>query len=278
MLRESPAGPFTRVEVARTWGGRALYRVSAYLVGDTLVDSGCPAAAGELVAWCRDRGVRRVVHTHHHEDHVGGDARLVRELGVEILAPALTVPILADFYRLPVYRGVVWGRPDGVAATPLGEEVLIGAYRCRVVPTPGHASDHVCFFSPDEGWMFTGDLYVSPRVRYLRSVEDAPTVLRSLRRLRKLRPDTLVCSHAGVVKNGSTALDRRIADWEGIARNARELAEMGWGLRRITRKLLGREGLMTWVSGGEFAKINLIRSLLGSEGGDQHHAVAEEVA
>ena len=95
--------------MARGFGGRTLHSVSAYLLGDTLIDSGCPATADELTDFCRRRGVRRIVHTHHHEDHTGGDAALVAQLGLEVWAPPRTVPILASFYRLPWYRRLVWG-------------------------------------------------------------------------------------------------------------------------------------------------------------------------
>ena len=262
MLRTSTHGPLTRIQLLPTAFGRPMYQVAAYLLGDTLIDSGCPRTARELLAWCRGRGVRRIVHTHHHEDHAGADALLVRELGVEVLAPPRTACILADYYRIPLYRRVVWGQPKSVAAGVVGGEVTVGSRSFRVIPTPGHAADHVCLFDPDEGWLFAGDLYISPRVLYLRRAEDAWTHLASLRRVLELGPRLLVCSHAGVIEDATGALERRIAHWEGLAGRARELAGEGLSLRAITRTLLGREGWMTWISGGDFAKINLIRSLL----------------
>src|SRR5690348_10948687 len=92
-----------RLVLARTVAGRPLYLVAAYALGDTLIDSGPPATARELLAWCRQHGIRRVLHTHQHEDHVGGSWLLARELGVEVLAPAATLPVLHRPYRLPLY-------------------------------------------------------------------------------------------------------------------------------------------------------------------------------
>lgn len=262
MFRTSVWGPVTRIEMARSVAGRPLHTVSAFLLGDTLIDSGCPASAWRLSEWARERGVRRVVHTHHHEDHCGGDAALGRLGRVEILAPPRTVPILGDFYRLPVYRRLVWGQPRSVRAAPMGDEVEIGGTRFRVVPTPGHASDHVCLFDPVRRWLFTGDLFIHRRVRYLRSVEDASRMLRSLEEIRRLEPSVLLCSHAGVVEEAPAALDDRIAHWRGLAAAARGMAENGEDPRGITRRLLGREGPMTWISVGDFSKVNLVRSLL----------------
>ncbi len=264
MFRTSVWGPVTRIEMARSVAGRPLHTVSAYLLGDTLVDSGCPASARRLAEWAHGRGVRRVVHTHHHEDHCGGDAALGLLGDVEILAPPRTVPILGDFYRLPTYRRLVWGQPRSVGSIPMGEEVGIGGTPFRVVPTPGHAADHVCLFDPVRRWLFTGDLFIHRRVRYLRSVEDAWRMLRSLEEVRRLGPKVLLCSHAGVVTDAGAALDDRIAHWRGLADAARRLADGGAGPRAVTRRLLGREGPMTWISVGDFSKVNLVRSLLAS--------------
>jgi len=266
MLQASQHGPFTRISMPRTYLGYTLHGVSAYLFEDTLVDSGCPATARQLADWCDGRGIQRVVHTHHHEDHSGGDFELVRRFGVEVLAPPRTVPILQRYYRLPRYRAVVWGQPRDVDATPIGDRVDIGSHSFEVIPTPGHAADHVCLFEPFEGWLFSGDLFISPRVRYIRVSEDAGTILESLRRMLQFEPRLLLCSHAGFVDNACDALEQRIEDWERLADRAAAMADLGASAGAISRRLLGREGLMMMISGGDFSKTNLIRSLLEPSG------------
>ncbi len=266
MLRTSRFGPLIRIELLPTLLGRPVYSVSAYLLGDTLIDSGCRKTAVELAEWCRGRPISRIVHTHHHEDHSGGDRILVDRYGLEVSAPARSVPILERFYPLPLYRRVVWGQPGDVRARALGEAVEIGGAEFRVIPTPGHAADHVCLFDPVRRWVFTGDLFISPSVVYLRRVEDAWRHLESLRTVQELEPRVLICSHAGVVEDASAALTRRMKHWQSVAERAEELVRAGHRPRRVTRELLGREGWMTWISGGEFSKINLIRSLLRRKG------------
>jgi len=183
-------------------------------------------------------------------------------LGLPVAAPPQAVPILAAPPRLAFYRRLIWGQPGGVAARPLGGAVETGRYRFEVIPTPGHCPDHVCFFEPREGWLFSGDLFVHRRVRYLRAGEDALATLRSLRSALELRPRLLICAHAGIVEDACAAIEDKIAYWEGLAGQARTLRGQGLSLRQITSQLLGAEDRMAWATGGHFSKRNLIRSLL----------------
>lgn len=257
----STHGPVTRVQLAATILGRALVGVSAYRLGPLLIDTGLPWTRHRVTAWARENGVERVVLTHHHEDHVGAAAQLAA-LGLPVAAPALALERLARGPRVPLYRYLVWGRPAPFRAQALGERVEVLDYSLRVIPTPGHAFDHVCLYDDDRGWLFGGDLYVHERVKFLRRVEDLALHLDSLRRIAALEPKVLFCAHGGVVPDAAAAIRRKIAFWEDLAGRAHLLAADGWSPRRITRKLLGREGLFTWLSRGDFAKSNLVRALL----------------
>ncbi len=181
MLQAAEHGPITYIHLARTALGRPLYTTGAYLVDGLLIDSGCPATAREMAAWCSGRRIERVVNTHHHEDHTGGNALLQERLGLTVLSPPLAVDVLAHFPRLPLYRRLVWGQPQDVAVAPLGERVETERYSFEVIPTPGHCPDHVSLYEAEQGWLFSGDLFIHERVRYLRADEDAWLILRSLR-------------------------------------------------------------------------------------------------
>lgn len=267
MFTVTSQGPLTRIRMARTLFGRPLHDVLAYAFADLLIDTGPPPTAERLVAWCRTRPeIRRVLLTHHHEDHVGGAAALHEELGLPVFAPASAVAILAEGLRMPLYRRLVWGTPRPVRTTPLGETVEGDGYRLRVIPTPGHAFTHVCFFEEERRWLFSGDLYVHERVRYLRRIEDVREHMASLRRVLALEPDLLICDHAGILPDARERLAAKIRWWEELAGKARELRDQGLDEAEIARRLLGRDGVLSWVSLGDFSHRNLIRALLAGAG------------
>jgi glyoxylase-like metal-dependent hydrolase (beta-lactamase superfamily II) len=267
VFRPVAYGPLTRLRMAPTFFGKPVREVSAYAFADLLIDTGPSATAERLVEWCRGGPVRRVLLTHHHEDHIGGAAALQEELRVPILGPAGAVPIFAEGLRMPLYRRIVWrGQPRTFRAEPLGETVEGPGYRLRVIPTPGHAFSHVCFFEEGRRWLFSGDLYVHDRVKLLRRIEDVWRHIDSLKRVLALEPELLICDHAGVLEHARERLRRKIQYWEDLAGQARTLREQGLPVKAITRRLLGREVLLTWASLGDFSKRNLIRGLLAGPG------------
>lgn len=262
LLEVTTYGPITRIRMARTILGFDLHDSSAFQVGRLLIDTGPPATEERLVRWCGERDIEMVAITHHHEDHVGGAAGL-KDAGYPVYAPEAALSMLAEGLRLPFYRRFVFhGRPRPFRAEPLPESFECGEYVFRVIGTPGHAFDHVALFEERNGWLFSGDLYVHERVNMFRRIEDVWQHIESLRRILALEPKLLICSQAGFLVDAQGVLRRKIRYWEDLGKEARRMRDGGHTLRQITRRLLGREGLRTYVSGGEFSKLRLIRGLL----------------
>ncbi len=238
-----------------------------YRLGSVVVDTGPPNQWRAVRRFLGERAVERVVVTHHHEDHGGNLARIGAAIGgeraPEVFSPAGGIEALATGFRLRPYQKIIWGRPDRVEARPLPESIpLDGGGALRPIPAPGHSADMTCFLEPDRGWLFGGDLYISSKTRYLRQDESVADTIASLRRILELGFGTLFCSHRGPIERGQDALRRKLGFLEELRGRVGELRERGLSESEMTRRLLGREGWMRWITLGHFSKRNLVRSCL----------------
>ncbi len=263
MIRIRAYGPVTQIRMARAVAGRPLYWTCAYHVDGLLIDTGCRRTAGELVAALAGYEVTQVVNTHHHEDHVGGNAAVEARFGIRArIHPLGTERLRYPGTELPLYRWFVWGRPTPYDPAPLGERVATGRYAFRVIHAPGHSDDQVVLFEERTGWLFGADAYLGQRVMYLRRDERLHESLESLRRIAALPISRLFCGLGAVCDDGPAALRGKIAFWEEICQRAGELHAAGRSAGEIRRALLGAEGFLNWVSAGDFAKQHLVNQAL----------------
>jgi len=249
--------------MARTVLGRALYWTGVYLVDGLLVDSGPPNLARAVRGLVGELGVRQCVTTHHHEDHSGNHGLLARELHITPLAHRSAVARLAESDAQPqLYRRVAWGARPPVSAAPLAQQLETPQFRFQVIHTPGHAADHVALFEPERGWLFSGDLYLAPRLRYLRADEDVYAMMESLRRVLALEPRVLFCQHRGRVEQGAARLRDKLDFLVELGGRIRELHGRGWSGAAIARALPGSDLVWRLWTGGDFSKRNFVRAFL----------------
>ena len=237
-----------------------------YRVGSTVIDTGPPNQWPQVRAFLNEKTIDRILLTHHHEDHSGNGARIQREFGVQVLAPQKSLQLIAEGFKLRRYQRVVWGTPERFRPEPLPEEIEMGqGTRLRVLPAPGHAVDHVCLLEPGRRWLFSGDLFVGARTRYFRSDENVHPYIASLRRTAEQDLRVMFCGHRGVVESPCDALRAKCEHMVHIRDEARRLDAQGVSRAQITRRLMGREDAMRWITSGHFAKGNLIASCLAPE-------------
>lgn len=242
-----------------------------YRIGHTLIDTGPPNQWKAVRRFVEDEheahGIERVVCTHHHEDHAGNAARIQELLDVPVYAPETSLKRLQEGFSIEWYRRVVWGTPPLLNAEPLPEQLplSIGA-TLHAHPAPGHSDDMVCLHVPERRWLFTADLFLSPRIAYLRFDEDVYALAQSLHAMAQLPADVLFCGHRGVVDAGATALKQKARYLEALCGQVkRRYHREGQSLDAIQRELLGREGILRWFTGGDFSKANLIAACVRSK-------------
>jgi glyoxylase-like metal-dependent hydrolase (beta-lactamase superfamily II) len=162
------------------------------------------------------------------------------------------------------YRRLAWGGAERFRAEPLGNEVRTRSLCLEVLHTPGHSPDHVCLFEPERGWLFTGDLFLAERLRYLRSDEDLDALIASLHAVNRRPLRQVFCAHRGPLRDGPGALRRKPEVLEDLRGRVLDLLALGLPEREVTRRVVGREGPLTWISLGGFSARNFVRALARS--------------
>lgn len=165
--------------------------------GATLVDTGHCNHAAQTLALVRhalgDEALARIVNTHLHSDHCGGNALLQREFDLPVLIP----PGLWDAarvwdegvlsYRLTRQRCERF-RPD--AKIVPGEAIAVGGKRWEVIAAPGHDPHAVMLFDAQHGVLISADALwangfgvVFPELEGVPAFDDVAAVLDLIERL-----------------------------------------------------------------------------------------------
>jgi len=166
-----------------------------------VIDPG-PLDEGHLraVVDTAERAGRRValtLLTHGHPDHAEGAVRFAELTGTRVRAldPALR---LGD---------------EGLGA---GDVVAVGGLELRVVPTPGHTADSLCFHVPADRAVLTGDTVLGRGTTVVAHPDGRlGDYLDSLRRLRSLTVDdgvhTVLPGHGPVLEDAQGAVEFYLA-------------------------------------------------------------------
>lgn len=150
--------------------------------------------------------VGAVLVTHDHEDHAPVAVAFAGRVRATVYA-----------FRLP-----------GAEHLRDGQRIVAGTTQVTAVATPGHSSDHVAFFVPSDGALFTGDAVVGRGTTLIDPPDgDLAQYLRSLRRMQELDVRTIYPGHGPVAFDARAKLAEYVAHRE--ERERQVLAALGDG-------------------------------------------------
>ena len=197
------------------------------------------------------RKLSYIIPTHVHPDHAGAAGLLARQLPqTKVVAYSRAAKVLAD---PPILERLMQGFKQvfGDGAQELfgemlpiaeerfvlvqdGESIPLGERELRVIHTPGHDPNHLCFLDTKTRGLFCGDAlgaYFSDIKGRLPSCilgSDPILILQSIDKLRELNPAILLFSHGGATREVSEIIQRVANDerqWADIALKALKAGE-----------------------------------------------------
>ncbi|MBW2735518.1 MAG: MBL fold metallo-hydrolase [Deltaproteobacteria bacterium] len=267
LQRETTAGVL-RFRLSNKIFGQGGYFTACYWVDGLLIDSGCAHTARELDAALADHRLQQIVNTHSHEDHFGGNARLVRRHGARVLAHPAGLEVMAAprrHLKMQLYRHVFWGVPERSLGERIGEVVHTKHHRFEVIATPGHSVDHIALFERERGWLFTGDAFVGGRDRALRGSADVRLIIDSMETMAALDARLMFVGSGRVYQEPSAQLQVKIDYLRELGERIMRLRRRGASVSRIHRLLFKRRPFVSYLTSGDFTGEHLVRSYLQSE-------------
>ena len=193
------------------------WHTNAYFIGAgddwSLLDPGPDDAdhVQALLAAAPGR-ISRILVTHTHKDHSPAAGPMATATG------APTFGRLADH---PEWQDSEF-HPDHVLGD--GERLQLGeGVTLRVIHTPGHASNHLCYLLEEEKLLFTGDHLMQGSTVVINPPDgDMAVYLASLRRLLDVELDWLAPGHGFLIDQPHAVVHKTIA--HRLAREGKVLA------------------------------------------------------
>lgn len=265
MIIREDFGKVAQFRMARVLDGQALYTMAVYYIDGLLIDTGPFHVAPEIENAFAAVNVKTIVNTHHHEDHIGNNI-IFQQKGIPIFAHPLAIPFISNpsswSNLLHDYQKLVWGEPPASTALAIGDYINTRSYSFRVIHAPGHSPDHICLLEEDKGWLFAGDLFLSEKVKMLRSDENVLVLIESIQELLNFNFETIFCSSGAVFNNGYNRMQQKLEYWQQLGEEITKLSRKGLDDTSIRDELLGSENMMVELTGGDFSRLNLVRSFL----------------
>lgn len=129
-----------------------------------LVDSGYVSHAAQTLALVEKaldgRRLTRLINTHSHSDHIGGNAALKHVTGCRVLVPAGMAAAIAEWDEEALLLsplGQQAARFQHDATIAAGDRLRMGDLEWQALAVPGHDMDALAYFNAESGLLISGD-------------------------------------------------------------------------------------------------------------------------
>jgi glyoxylase-like metal-dependent hydrolase (beta-lactamase superfamily II) len=132
--------------------------------GATLVDSGygshVPQTLALLEHALKGKALGRLVNTHCHSDHMGGNAAIQKKYGCRTSVPDGEAPLIDRWDEQALILAIADQRAERFRYDDTfgdGATLKMGEFDWRVIAAPGHDTHAVMFYSPELRVLISGD-------------------------------------------------------------------------------------------------------------------------
>jgi len=167
-----------------------------------VVDAGTGYDLPRTVEWIRrltgGRRVQAIVLTHRHFDHVGGAAKMSRELDAPLFAHEADAGVIREGSAEGTEALMFHGRLEPAAVQNLkgGETFSTGDHDLRVIHTPGHTAGGICLYDQVHRALLSGDTVFAGGVgRWDLATGNMDELIASVHTLLALEPADLYPGH-----------------------------------------------------------------------------------
>ncbi len=235
--------------------------------GAVLVDTGHVTHAEQTVALVRHalRGgpLTRIVYTHLHSDHCGGNAALQLVFGAPIVVPPGNADAVARWDAVALSHAPTGQRSERfthAATLAPGDHLIAGGRRWDALPAPGHDPFSLMLFDAAHGVLISADALwehgfgvVFPEIEDEPGFDDVGAVLDAIERL---PVQVVIPGHGAPFTDVAAALARsrsRLASFQrDPERHARHAAKVLIKYHVMEEQRIPRDALLRWADDTAF--------------------------
>ena len=238
-----------------------------YFVDGLLIDTGHPNMRKEILETTSQLPVEQIFLTHHHEDHSGNAPQLKAQFNCQVYTSPETIEVMKAPPKISFAQHILWGdRPPNTDLLPIEGQVKTPNFTFDMHFIPGHAVDMYCLHEPNQGWLFSADLWVNHYIRYFMRSEYMAEQIKSMRKILKLDFEQMFCGHNPQFEGGKPKLQKKLEFMEQFYEDVASRYKRGMSASQIMKDMNLKEKWFTRImSHGHLSSLNMVKSVIRDE-------------